>query len=133
MPASEPGDDEYTQRFHKAMDDDFNTPEAIAVLFDLAGEVNKARETDMEQALMLASTLKRLANILGLLEADAESYLQAGVGDAGDSSEIEALIAKRLQARADKDWAEADRIRDQLNDMGIELEDKGGETLWRRA
>jgi cysteinyl-tRNA synthetase len=126
------GDDEYTPRFEKAMNDDFNTPEAIAVLFDLASHTNRARdEGDAEQAARLAAVLKRLANVLGLLEADPDSYLQGGAG-AGDSDRIEALIRQRLEARAAKNWAEADRIRDELHAMGIELEDKGGQTIWRR-
>ena len=114
------------------MNDDFNTPEAIAVLFDLANHVNRARDQgDSEQASSLAAILKKLGNVLGLLEADPESYLQGGAG-AGDNEQIEALIQQRLQARAEKNWAEADRIRDELHAMGIELEDKGGETIWRR-
>ena len=125
-------DDEYSQRFIAAMDDDFNTPEAIAVLFDLASHINKERDSHPEEAARLAGILKTLANVLGLLEDDPETWLKAGAGSDDDSEQIEALIAQRLQARADKNWAEADRIRDQLHDMGIELEDKGGETLWRR-
>ena len=129
---SQSRDDEYSDRFAAAMDDDFNTPEAIAVLFDLASEINKARDTDTEEASRLAGILKKLAATLGLLEAEPESYLKSGVGEADDDAEIDALIAERLQARADKDWGRADEIRDQLNEMGIELEDKGGETTWRR-
>ena len=132
-PAAEvSGGDEYTARFEKAMNDDFNTPEAIAVLFDLANHVNRARdEGDAEEASRLAAILKNLANVLGLLEAEPDAYLQGGA-NAADSDRIEALIQQRLQARASKDWAEADRIRDELKSMGIELEDKGGETIWRR-
>jgi len=132
-PAAEvSGDDEYTARFEKAMNDDFNTPEAIAVLFDLANHVNRARdEGDAGEASRLAAILKKLANVLGLLEADPDAYLQGGA-NAADTDKIEALIQQRLQARASKDWAEADRIRDELKSIGIELEDKGGETIWRR-
>ena len=127
------GEDEYTPRFEKAMNDDFNTPEAIAVLFDLANHVNRARdEGNAAEASRLAAILKKLANVLGLLEADPDTYLQGGAG-AGDSEKIEALIQQRLQARADKNWAEADRIRDELHEMGIELEDKDGKTIWRRS
>ena len=129
---SQSRDDDYSERFAAAMDDDFNTPEAIAVLFDLASEINKARDVDGQEASRLAGILKKLAATLGLLEADPESYLKSGVGEADDDAEIDALIAERLQARADKDWGRADEIRDQLNEMGIELEDKGGETTWRR-
>jgi len=132
-PASEvTGDDEYSPRFEQAMDDDFNTPEAIAVLFDLATHVNRARDQgDMAEASRLAAILKKLANVLGLLEADPETYLKGGVG-ADDNEQVETLVRQRLQARAEKNWAEADRIRDELHAMGIELEDKGGETIWRR-
>jgi cysteinyl-tRNA synthetase len=125
-------DDEYTPRFEQAMDDDFNTPEAIAVLFDLASHINRARDQgNAEEASRLAAILKKLANVLGLLEAEPDSYLQGGKS-AGDNEQIEALVQQRLQARADKNWAEADRIRDELHTMGVELEDKGGETIWRR-
>ena len=125
-------DDEYTPRFDKAMNDDFNTPEAIAVLFDLASHVNRARdEGNVTQASRLAAILKKLANVLGLLEADPDRYLQGGAA-AEDNDKIEALIQLRLEARANKNWAEADRIRDELHSMGIELEDKGGSTIWRR-
>ncbi|MGB5676938.1 MAG: cysteine--tRNA ligase, partial [Gammaproteobacteria bacterium] len=126
------GENEYTPRFEQAMNDDFNTPEAIAVLFDLANHINRARDQgDAEQASRLAATLKELANVLGLLEADPDSYLQGGT-TAADTEQIEAQVQRRLQARAEKNWAEADRIRDELHAMGIELEDKGGETIWRR-
>jgi cysteinyl-tRNA synthetase len=126
------GEDEYTARFDKAMNDDFNTPEAIAVLFDLASHINRARdEGNTEEASKLAAILKKLSNVLGLLEADPDTYLQGGAG-AADNEQIEALIQQRLEARAAKNWAEADRIRDELHAMGIELEDKGGETIWRR-
>ena len=131
LPAA--GEDDAVAKFEAAMDDDFNTPEALAVLFDLAGQVNRLRETAMEQALQKAAVLKKLANVLGLLETDPETWLHSGVGDNADNAKIEALIEARLQARADKNWAEADRVRDELHAMGIELEDKDGKTTWRRA
>jgi cysteinyl-tRNA synthetase len=126
-------EDEAEARFNKAMDDDFNTSEAIAVLFDLAGQVNRLREEDPAMALRKAGVLKKLANILGLLESDPEAYLQRGAGEDVDVEKIEALIQQRLDARANKNWAEADRIRDELRAMGVELEDKGGSTIWRQA
>ena len=127
------GDDEYTPRFEKAMNDDFNTPEAIAVLFDLAGHINRARdEGNTTEASRLAAILIKLGNVLGLLEAEPETYLKGGAG-ADDNEQIEALIQQRLEARASKNWEQADRIRDQLKAMGIELEDKDGKTLWRRS
>jgi len=125
-------DDEAIQRFTEAMDDDFNTPEALAVLFDLAGQVNRLRETDIEAASQKAAVLKKLANILGLLQTDPEVYLHGGISG-GNEDEIEQLINARLQARAEKNWAEADRIRDKLTDMGVVLEDKAGKTSWRRG
>jgi cysteinyl-tRNA synthetase len=126
------GEDEYTVRFENAMNDDFNTPEAIAVLFEIANHVNRARdEGNNEEASRLAAILKKLSNVLGLLEADPDSYLQGGA-DAGDNDRVEALIQQRLEARAARNWAEADRIRDELHAMGIELEDKDGKTSWRR-
>ena len=126
-------DHDYTPRFRSAMDDDFNTPEALAVLFDLASHINRARDADIAQATRLASILKTLANVLGLLDADPDEYLQSGVAAEGDNELIETLVEQRLQARRDKNWVEADRIRDKLQAMGVELEDKGGNTSWRRA
>ncbi|MCW8923042.1 MAG: cysteine--tRNA ligase [Gammaproteobacteria bacterium] len=126
-------EDEAEAKFNKAMDDDFNTSEAIAVLFDLAGQVNRLREENPDMALQKAGVLKKLANVLGLLEADPETYLQGGAGEGDDVEQIESLIQQRLDARANKDWAEADRIRDELHAMNIELEDKDGRTIWRRG
>ncbi len=126
-------EDEAEVEFNKAMDDDFNTSEAIAVLFDLAGQVNRLREENPEKAVQKAGVLKKLANVLGLLESDPETYLHGGTADDLDVEKIESLIQQRLDARANKDWAEADRIRDELNAMDIELEDKDGKTIWRRG
>ena len=115
------------------MDDDFNTPEALAVLFDLANQVNRLRDEDKAAALQKAAVLKKLANVLGLLEQDAEQYLQAGAGDSDAAADIDAMIVARNAARENKDWSEADRIRDELDAMGIVLEDKDGKTVWRRS
>jgi cysteinyl-tRNA synthetase len=133
VPATEAAsENDYIARFEQAMNDDFNTPEAIAVLFDLANHINRARdEGNADEASRLAAILKQLASVLGLLEADPDTYLQ-GEADAAENEQIEALIQQRLQARAEKNWAEADRIRDELHAMGVELEDKGAETIWRR-
>ena len=119
----------FRQRFEQAMDDDFNTPVALAVLFDLARELNKA-----EDKTILAATLKQLAAILGLLQDDPDSYLKGGAGTDGLSeANIEQLIEARKTAKANKDWAQADAIRDQLKAQGIVLEDVvGGLTIWRR-
>mgnify|MGYP001813032732 CR=1 FL=1 len=130
--------DPAVDKFMRAMDDDFNTPEALAVLFDLATQVNKLRADGDDASLQKAAVLKALAGVLGLLQQDPEQYLKASAGEAaganGDSGEdIDALIEARNQARANKDWAEADRIRDQLDALGIVLEDKDGKTIWRRG
>jgi len=117
----------YAARFKAAMDDDFGTSEAISVLFELAGEVNKSR--DVQQARLL----KDLAGVLGLLQRDPEAFLQGEAGDGLSAAQIEALIQARKDARAAKDWAESDRIRDQLTAAGIVLEDSAGTTTWRRA
>ena len=123
----------YATRFQAAMDDDFNTPEALAVLFDLASALNRAREQG-EPAGDYAATLRELGEALGLLQDDPDTYLQGGAGAAGlRDTEIQALIDARRSARAAKDWAESDRIRDALKDQGIVLEDGAQGTTWRRA
>ena len=120
-------------KFKLAMDDDFNTPEALAVLFDLASQVNRLREKDEAAALQKAAVLKKLANVLGLLEVNAEQFLQTGAGDGENTADIDAMIEARNAARENKDWSEADRIRNALDTMGIVLEDKDGKTVWRRS
>ncbi len=132
-----PNADDYQRRFESAMNDDFNTPEALAVLFDLAGACNRAREAAPERAHGFIAALRRLAGTLGLLKEDAGSYLRrehAGA-EAGDFSvrEIEDLIAARIAARRRRDWPEADRIRAALIDRGVVLEDGASGTVWRRT
>jgi cysteinyl-tRNA synthetase len=121
----------HAARFQSAMNDDFNTPVAVSVLFDLASEVNRTRDT------ALARQLKQLAGVLGLLGREPRVFLQqaAGTGDAGIApAEIETLIAARVAAKQAKNYAEADRIRAQLLEAGVALEDKpGGSTEWRRV
>src|SRR5690606_22542974 len=105
LPIAEPaGGEAFAERFGAAMDDDFNTPEACAVLFDMVREVNRLRETDVQSAAALAARLKELAGVLGVLQLDPEVFLQAGAVGKVDAAQIEALIAARLQARADKNW-----------------------------
>ncbi len=122
---------EYKQRFYAAMDDDFNTPEALAVLFDLAREINRVREGDRAQAAQLAAILRALACILGLLQQDANAFLRSGTPQLTDAA-IDALLIQRQQARVARDWQAADQIRDQLHAAGIVLEDNPTGTLWRR-
>ncbi|MDH2997816.1 cysteine--tRNA ligase [Pasteurellaceae bacterium LFhippo2] len=125
-------EDKYTQAFKESMDDDFNTPGALAVLFELAREVNKLKTENAEEANRLASRLKQLAGVLGLLEQDPEAFLQ-GDADNDEVAEIEALIKQRNEARASKNWAAADEARNKLTEMGIVLEDGANGTTWRRA
>ena len=122
----------FEQKFQDAMNDDFNTPEAIAVLFEIAHEINRQRETEPEKAFMLAAHLKKLGNILGLLYSEPEAFLQNASGKAIDIApkEIEQLIAARDQARKSKQWTESDRIRDILLEKGISLEDTAAGTTW---
>jgi len=122
---------EYLARFHEAMEDDFNTPEALAVMFDLARNINKA-ETP-EEAQKLGSELKTCADLLSILQVDPETFLKSGKDSDLSAEAIEELINTRNQARADKDWATADRVRDELVEQGIQLNDSGGETSWTRS
>jgi len=120
--------------FYKAMDDDFNTPEALSSLFELAKEVNRYRQSDEPKARQVAASLKYLAEQLGLLQQLPETFLKAGQGNADGltDDEIDSLIGQRNTARDNKNWAESDRIRDELKAQGIILEDTGGTTSWRR-
>lgn len=126
----------FAERFDAAMADDFNTPEAIAVLFDVAKALNRAKADDtLDLAIPLAKLLKNLGGQLGLLQDAPDRFLQ-GVNPAEEAGlneqAIEDFIQQRLQARANKDWAEADRVRDGLKAQGILLEDGPQGTTWRR-
>ncbi|HOY70764.1 MAG TPA: cysteine--tRNA ligase [Methylotenera sp.] len=110
-------------RFKEAMDDDFNTPEAMAVLFDLASELNRTKSAESAQLL------KGLASILGLLQRKPEAFLQ---GETTQEMDVEGLIQARIAAKKAKDFAQADAIRKQLADAGIVLEDSAQGTTWRR-
>jgi len=113
--------------FKAAMNDDFNTPEAIAVLFDLANELNKTRN------VKVAAQLKGLASLLGLLNRDPESFLKAGNLDSDDVLNIEQLILARTEAKLTKNFVEADKIRQDLMAQGVILEDSPQGTTWRRV
>ncbi|WP_413111367.1 cysteine--tRNA ligase [Thaumasiovibrio sp. DFM-14] len=126
------GGEAFVARFKEAMDDDFNTPEAYSVLFDMAREVNRLKADDVAAASALAARLRELGGVLGLLEQDPAAFLQGDAAAGDDVAEIEALIQQRLDARASKDWAAADAARDKLTEMGIVLEDGAQGTTWRR-
>ncbi|MEL5638408.1 cysteine--tRNA ligase [Serratia marcescens] len=131
--AAPAGGEAFEARFREAMDDDFNTPEAYSALFDLAREVNRLKGEDMAAASGMAAELRKLANVLGLLQQEPEQFLQGGAQvDDGEVAEIESLIKQRNEARAAKDWALADAARDRLNEMNIVLEDGPQGTTWRR-
>ncbi len=119
----------HAARFKATMDEDFGTPEAVAVLFELAAEVNRTQSTE------LSGLLKALGGVLGLLQADPLAFLQTGSGDGGsdEAAQIQALIAARAAAKAAKDFAQADQIRRQLSDMGVVLKDSAQGTVWERA
>ncbi|WP_077285696.1 cysteine--tRNA ligase [Cognaticolwellia aestuarii] len=124
---------EYVQRFEKAMDDDFNCPEAMPVLFELAKEINRVKASDSEEAGKLAYILISLGEVLGVAQSAPEDFLQGNSDDSDDVAEIEALIKQRNDARANKDWAMADDARDKLAALNIILEDSAGGTTWRKG
>lgn len=125
-----PLDSEYSKNFFQAMDDDLNTPQALAVLFDLMSDIYRLKPEEAHKKNALSSELKRLANILGFLHHDPQVFLQAGLTN--EIGIIEQLIEKREKYRQEKQWALADGVRDQLQAMGIVIEDKPEGTLWRR-
>ncbi len=136
LPDTEGDDsDKAAQQFYAALDDDFNTPEAMAILFELAREINRLHSAGRsDEAIQRGLLLRQLAGLLGLLQNSPQQFLQHGSGDTDglDDEQIEQLIAARNHARATKQWAEADRIRDELKAKGIILEDSSGKTTWRR-
>jgi len=122
----------YLTKFKLAMDDDFNTPEAVAVLFEVAKEINRSKEDEPENTRLLAAVLIKLGGILGVIQQSPDEFLKASAAGDDDVELIEQLIVERKQARENKDWSRADEIRDQFSQMGIALEDKDGKTSWRR-
>jgi len=127
--AAAPAGTVWEQRFHAAMQDDFNTPEALGVLFELVRECNRLRATEPAAAAALAGLLRRLGGVLGLLQDSAEHFLQSG--SKMDAALIEDLIARRNAARTAGNWTEADRIRAELKALKVVVEDRDGSTSWR--
>ena len=123
----------YLDRFNGAMDDDFNTRKAVSVLFEMAREVNRLKRDADPQAIVLASQMRGLGNILGLLELDPQAYLrgEAGEGDLVDA-DVDALVVQRQQAKLDRNFSLSDQIRAQLKVAGISLEDSKEGTVWKR-
>jgi len=121
----------FVAKFKAAMNDDFNTPEAYSVLFDMVREINRLKTSDSAQASALAVSMKQLANVLGLVSQDADAFFK---GESSDDAvtEIEALIVERNRARTEKDWPAADVARDRLNLLGVVLEDGENGTTWRK-
>jgi len=124
-------DDEFGLRFREAMGDDFNTALALSVMADVRQALNK-ESNNQSRSAYLAGLLYSFGDVLGLFQQNAEDFL---LGDQSDdlTAKVEALIEARNTARAEKDWTKADQVRDELNVMGIVLEDNAGKTSWRKA
>lgn len=123
--------EEFIAKFKAAMDDDFNTPEAYSVLFDMVRDINRLKATDIAKASALAVAMKQLADVLGLLGQDPDAFFK-GEGSDDEVAEIEALIVERNRARSEKDWAAADVARNRLDILGVVLEDGPSGTTWRK-
>lgn len=132
--AADVGETEHDRRFMEVMDDDFNTAGAIAVLHAVANDINQHRRDGRDQeAKQSAAVLVRLGSILGLLQQDPEAFFQADTGGELSAEDIEQMIQARNDARKARDFAEADRLRDELADKGIILDDSREGTTWRRG
>ena len=123
---------DYTDRFFAAMDDDFNTPMAFAVLFEMAGELNRLKGKDDAAASQLAGQIRALGAVVGLLQQNPKDFLQQGGAGEISGDDVEALIVERKEARANKDFARSDEIRDQLAAAGVILKDGPEGTTWYR-
>ena len=121
---------DYEKRFNEALDDDFNTPIALSILFEIAKHANTEREDDKDQAGALSELLKKLGSHIGIMGYDADDYLKMGI-ELSDAK-IDEKIYQRESARASKDFAMSDQIRDELLALGIILEDSINGTSWRR-
>ena len=121
---------DYESRFNAAMDDDFNSPEAISVLYELARDINRLKQTEDDDVLSLAALLVKLGTILGVLQQHPQEFLREGSQDV-DAEYIDGLIEQRNTARAEKNWAVADKIRDELTALNVIVEDKDGKSSWR--
>jgi len=128
-------DQSFVDQFDKSMNDDLNTADAFAVLFNLASEINKLGDAVSDKSTILANTMRALGDRLGLLQNDPDAVLQGSSRSANGMSDtqIDALVAERITARDDKDYARGDEIRDLLAQKGITLEDADGKTTWRRG
>jgi len=123
---------DYTDRFFAAMDDDFNTPMAFAVLFEMASELNRLKGKDDAAASQLAGQIRALGAVVGLLQQNPKDFLQQGGAGEISADDVEALIVERKEARANKDFARSDEIRDQLAAAGVILKDGPEGTTWYR-
>jgi cysteinyl-tRNA synthetase len=119
----------FEKQFIAAMEDDFNTPVALAVLFDLAHHIQRVRDKDSHSAAAHGALLKYLGNVLGILQMGPDVFFQTGSGVEVDK--IATLIMERQRARQNKNWAEADRIRDELEKMHVAIEDGPQGTTWK--
>ena len=129
-------DQDYTNQFNSYMDDDFNTPKAISLLHEIARKINRNEDKTHEESKRLASTLKKLGAVLGLLESEPQDFLKGKSNENkenADTDYINELIRQRNIARDKKDFEKADKIREQLAELDVTLEDTEGSTDWRRS
>ena len=123
---------DYYRRFVESMDDDFNTRDALAAMYDLVRDMNTCAKTDPAQAAKLAAELKALGGVFGIFTVEPKTFLQGIASDGPDAEQIETLIAERVAAKKNRDFARADQIRDDLAAQGVVLEDSREGTTWRR-